>query len=60
MKKRAELAGILDMPFRGLGKLASGTINSKMVDSLVDVANGHPIRGWKAFFEEKKRIKNAK
>ena len=60
MKKRAELAGILDMPFRGLGKLASGTINSKMVDSLVDVANGHPIRGWKAFFEERKRLKNEK
>ena len=60
MKKRAELAGILDMPFRGVGKLTSGTVNSKMVDSLVDVANGHPIRGWKAFFEEKKRIKNAK
>lgn len=60
MKKRAEFAGILDMPFRGVGKLTSGTINSKMVDSLVDVANGHPFRGWKAFFEERKRIKNAK
>ena len=58
MKKKAELAGLLDMPIRGIGKLTMGKLNSKMVDSLVDVANGHPIRGWKSFFNEKKRLEN--
>ena len=46
------------MPIRGIGKLTGGKLNSKMVDSLVDVANGHPIRGWKSFFNEKKRLEN--
>lgn len=58
LKKKAEMAGLLNMSFRGLGKLTMGKLNSKMVDSLVDVANGHPIRGWKSFFNEKKRLEN--
>lgn len=56
LKEKANLAGILDMPIRAVGKLTGGTMNAKMVDSIVDVANGHPIKGWSTFFEEKKKL----
>ena len=56
LKKKADLAGILDMPIRAVSKLTGGTMNSKMVDSIVDVANGHPVKGWSAFFDEKKKL----
>lgn len=59
-KPDAELSFVLDMPIRGIGKMTNGVINDKMVDSLVDVSNGHTIKGWKNFFKEKKRIKASK
>ncbi|MCR4612150.1 MAG: glycoside hydrolase family 3 C-terminal domain-containing protein [Lachnospiraceae bacterium] len=58
LKKKADYAGVLNMPIRGLNKLTGGSMNAKVVDSVVDIANGNTIKGWKAFFAERKKLKN--
>ncbi len=52
-KKKADESGkpdlntlfIYNMPFRAIGKMTGGAVDSKMVDGIVDVVNGHFISG---------------
>ncbi len=56
LKKKADTSGALDMPLRGIGKLTGGKMNAKMVDSIVDIANGGGLKSWKELYDEKKRL----
>ena len=52
-KRKADAAGkpdlntlfIYNMPFRAIGKMTGGAVDSKMVDGMVDVVNGHFFKG---------------
>lgn len=52
-KKKADAAGkpdlnilfIYNMPFRAIGKMTGGMVDSQMVDGMVDAVNGHFFRG---------------
>ena len=52
-KKKADAAGkpdlnilfIYNMPFRAIGKMTGGMVDSQMVDGIVDAVNGHFFRG---------------
>lgn len=54
--ERAERSGapdlnvlfIYNMPFRAIAKLSNGMVSMAMVDGIVDVVNGHPLRGLRA------------
>ena len=73
IKKKSEAKGkpdlnvlfIYNMPFRGIAKMTNGMVSMKMVDGMVEVVNGHFLKGMKkiigGFFsnqrENKKYIK---
>lgn len=52
-KQKADQAGkpdlntlfIYNMPFRAIGKMTGGAVDGKMVDGMVDIVNGHFLRG---------------
>jgi len=58
LKKRSEKKGIPDlnilfiynMPIRGISRMAGGAINKDMCQAIVEIANGHGIRGIGKFF----------
>ena len=64
-KKKADAAGkpdlntlfIYNMPFRAIGKMTGGMVDSHMVDGIVDIVNGHFFKGVggviKGFFKNK-------
>ncbi|MDO4276332.1 MAG: glycoside hydrolase family 3 C-terminal domain-containing protein [Eubacteriales bacterium] len=55
MKKKSEAKGkpdlnilfIYNMPFRGIAKMTNGAVSMEMVYGMVDVVNGHFLRGMK-------------
>lgn len=36
---------IINMPFRAMGKMSHGIVSTDMVDGIVDLVNGHPLKG---------------
>ncbi|MGF0034592.1 glycoside hydrolase family 3 C-terminal domain-containing protein [Bariatricus sp. SGI.154] len=66
MKKKSEEKGkpdlnilfIYNMPFRGIAKMTEGAVSMRMVDGMVEVVNGHFLRGIKkiigGFFSNRK------
>ncbi|WP_127841873.1 glycoside hydrolase family 3 protein [Actinomyces wuliandei] len=36
---------LLNMPLRAMAKMTSGMVDGEMVEGVVDIANGHPLRG---------------
>jgi len=46
------------MPFRGIAKMTEGAVSMRMVDGMVEVVNGHFLRGIKkiigGFFSNRK------
>lgn len=69
MKNRSERKGkpdlnilfIYNMPFRGIAKMTGGAVSMKMAQGMVDVVNGHFLKGMKqvigGFFENRKENK---
>lgn len=69
LKKKSEEKGkpdlnilfIYNMPFRGIAKMTNGMVSMKMVDGMVDVVNGHFLKGMKkvigGFFTNRKANK---
>lgn len=67
MKKKSEEKGkpdlnilfIYNMPFRGIAKMTGGAVSMEMVHGMVDVVNGHFLRGMRVtiggFFRNKKK-----
>lgn len=55
MKKKSEAKGkpdlnilfIYNMPFRGIAKMTNGAVSMEMVHGMVEVVNGHFLRGMK-------------
>ncbi|VEP39716.1 MULTISPECIES: glycoside hydrolase family 3 C-terminal domain-containing protein [Tessaracoccus] len=53
LRRRSEAKGepdlniqfLYNMPFRALGKMTGGMVSDEMVDGIVDLANGHHLRG---------------
>ncbi len=54
--KRAERRGtpdlnvlfVYNMPFRAIAKMSNGMVSMAMVEGIVDVVNGHPLRGLRS------------
>ncbi len=52
-RKKADATGkpdlnilfITNMPFRALGKMTKGAVSTETVDGILDLVNGHPLRG---------------
>jgi beta-glucosidase len=36
---------VLNMPFRAIGKMTNGAVSAEMVDGIIDIVNGHFLRG---------------
>ena len=69
MKKKSEAKGkpdlnilfIYNMPFRGIAKMTHGAVSMYMVDGMVEMVNGHFLKGMRkvvrGFFKNKKENK---
>ena len=69
MKKKSELQGkpdlnilfIYNMPFRGIAKMTGGAVSMEMVYGMVDIVNGHMLKGLRkissGYFRNRKNNK---
>jgi beta-glucosidase len=67
LRKKAEAQGKLDinilficnMPFRAIAKLTGGKVDMAMVDALLDIVNGHLMRGVRRLMIARARMRKA-
>lgn len=49
-------SSISELPFRSIKALSSGAINEQQIGGILDIVNGHYIRGARKFFGKKSKI----